>query len=39
MDQVRIDYAAPYAAADATLTYALVQKLRTKPCRMQKLSD
>ncbi len=30
MDQVRIDYAAPYAAADAALTYALVEKLRPK---------
>lgn len=30
MDQVKIEYAAPYAAADAAMTYALVEKVRPK---------
>ena len=30
MDQVKIEFAAPYAAADAAMTYALVEKLRPR---------
>jgi DNA polymerase-1 len=36
MDQVKIEYAAPYAAADAAFTYALVEQVRPRLLRDEK---
>lgn len=39
MDEVKIEFSAPYAAADAAMTYALVEKVRPKLERDDKTPD